>query len=94
MKFVAIFLFLTLAVTATACSGDTNSDDKNGQRRTLVRNGPYYEIVGDGDDFGNYFETYVVPTPYGDAYCIIYTDKIGDSGGGAAGNCWMVKDLQ
>lgn len=100
-RFVSFWIIAALVVAigagllVGACGGGGGEDtgEKSGQKRTLTRNGPYYEIVGDGDDFGNYFETYTVPTPYGDVYCVIYTDKIGETGGGAAGNCWPVREL-
>lgn len=91
IAFVALALFLIglfVASLLAGCGGERR-DEKSGQgeKRQLVRNGPYYEITGDGDDYGNYFETYRVPTPNGDVFCIVYSDKIGDSGGGAGLSC-------
>jgi hypothetical protein len=84
---LAATVLVGVALLAGSCDGSDDGTDKAGQRATLVRNGPYYEITGDGDDFGNYFETYRVPTPTGEVYCIVYSDKIGESGGGAGLDC-------
>lgn len=57
-------------------------------KQKLPRDEVYYEITNDGDDHGNFIETYHVPNGRGGkVYCIVYSDKIGKSGGGAGISC-------
>lgn len=56
-------------------------------KQKLARDSVYYEITNDGDDHGNFIETYHVPNGRGGkVYCVVYSDQIGD-GGGAGMSC-------
>lgn len=77
---VALFLIFALV----------DSADGSGvaRKQKLPRLDPYYEITNDGDDHGNYIELYRVPLPDGrHVFCIVYSDQIQSSGGGAGLDC-------
>jgi hypothetical protein len=63
------------------------------EKRSLPRDNVYYEITNDAGDYGNYIELYHIPVPgpNGDRkpplFCVVYSDQIGKSGGGAGEVC-------
>lgn len=58
------------------------------RKEKLPRDDVYYEITNDKDDHGNFIETYHLPNGRGGkVYCVVYSDKIGKSGGGAGISC-------
>jgi hypothetical protein len=78
-----MLFLLACVVVATARAGVMGA-----HKEKLPRDDTYYEIVNDNDDHGNYIETYHLPNGRGGkVYCIVYSDKIGKSGGGAGIDC-------
>jgi hypothetical protein len=79
---LAVIFVLGFIIVAVARAGVQGA-----HKQKLNRDDIYYEIVNDGDDHGNYVETYHVPNDRGGkVYCVVYSDKIGD-GGGAGIDC-------
>lgn len=79
---VAVVFVLGVLVVSAARSAPFGA-----RKEKLPRDDVYYEINNDGDDHGNYIETYHVPNGRGGkVYCVVYSDKIG-VGGGAGISC-------
>jgi len=89
--FVAVAVLFTLLFIIsllTGCGGSTDDqgDQTGATKRTLPRDDIYYEINNDGDDHGNYIETYRIPSPRGTVFCVVYSDQM-EGGGGAGIDC-------
>lgn len=58
------------------------------RKEKLPRGDVYYEITNDDGDHGNFIEIYRVPNGRGGkVYCVVYSDQIQESGGGAGISC-------
>ena len=54
----------------------------------LARDDVAYEIVNDGDDHGNFIETYHIPNGRGGkVYCIVWSDRMEGGRGGGGIDC-------
>jgi hypothetical protein len=60
-------------------------------KKKLPRDNIYFEITNDGGDHGNFIETIHVPFDGRTYRCIIYSDQIQSSGGGAGMWCERVE---
>lgn len=79
---LGVVILLALLIVTVAQAGLLSTKQK------LPRDEVYYEIDNDNGDHGNFIETYHVPNGRGGkVYCIVYSDKIGKSGGGAGISC-------
>ena len=83
---ILVPLLIFILIITNVAFGST-AHQQGAHKQKLNRDDIYYEIVNDGDDHGNYIETYHVPNGRGGkVYCVVYSDKIGD-GGGAGIDC-------
>jgi hypothetical protein len=96
-------LLVVIFITLGFWLYDAVSDDAKGATQTatyrkekLPRLDPLYEIVNDNGDHGNYIEFYRVPLPDGrSVFCVVYSDQIQKSGGGAGMSCdWQNAKLR
>lgn len=92
-RWVALIVCLPLVCGALGyvASGYARSSQSHSPiKQLLPRDDVYYEINNDADDHGNYIETYHIPVGGNypvKLFCVVYSDQIQSSGGGAGEAC-------